>query len=71
MKFHYVVSYDEMTKKWRVEGDQFGFFPDGSVWSDERSWMFVPEEHSEAEKLDYYYINRLDDILKAATEGRA
>lgn len=68
MKFHYVVSYDETTKKWEVPNNQFDFFLHGSVWDEEVKWMFIPDEHSEPEKLDYYYINRLDDIVKAENE---
>jgi hypothetical protein len=70
MKFHYVVSYDEGTKKWRVEGDQQSFMPDGSVWGAEEGWMFIPEKGSDEERLDYYHITRLDDIIKAANVKR-
>jgi hypothetical protein len=69
--FHYVVSYNEDTKKWRIEGDQESFFPGGSVWSEREGWMITPESGSQEEKLDYYHYTRLDDIIKAANEGRA
>jgi hypothetical protein len=70
MKFHYVVSYDEGTKKWEVVRNQYDFFEGGSVWSDKENWMITPEDDSEEDRLDYYYMKRLDDIVKAANGGR-
>lgn len=68
--FHYVVSYDENTKKWEVVRNQYDFFEGGSVFGGDPARMFTPEEGSEEERLDYYHIKRLDDIVNATNEGR-
>lgn len=61
MQYHYVIGYDSELMKWFVESESTAYFPDGNVWSDERSnspeyghhgW-FVPEENSNSEELDF------------------
>ena len=64
--YHYVVSYDENTRKWEVVRNQYDFFEGGSVYGGDPAWMFTPEDGSEEENLDYYHMKRLEDIVKYA-----
>ena len=52
MQYHYVVMFDDETKKWAVCSDIEPYLPDGNVWDEERDqggdygW-FYPYEDTE------------------------
>jgi hypothetical protein len=68
MQYHYVVGYDSEMKRWFVELDTNGYFPDGNVWDDEKyrqdfwGWT-VPEDDSDEALLDQTLLNTLSYII--------
>lgn len=66
MEFHYLISYNTDTKKWKVE-DESGFLPDGNVWDQSQvdvmdvGWRYANDSWEEL--IDERCHNMLNALL--------
>ena len=71
MQYHYVVGYDTESKKWFIDPDVDAYFPDGSVWDNNKSessdWFvsgwIVPEDNSPEAALDTELLHTLESVI--------
>ena len=67
MQYHYVIVFDDVTKKWSVE-NELGFLPDGNIWNqspdddDDYGWI-IPEDGSLPDLIDQRCHNMLNALV--------
>ena len=71
MQYHYVVGFETESKKWFIDPDVDAYFPNGSVWDDNKSessdWLvsgwIVPEDNSPEAALDTELLHILESVI--------
>lgn len=72
MQYHYVVGYDTESKKWFIDPDLDAYFPNGSVWDNDKSessdyfvsgWIAPEDVTPEQSALDMEILHTLESVI--------